>query len=431
MLEGRGSFNVYSAGASGPIVLCIHGGGYTGLTWSLLAEKMKGSCRMVAPDLRGHGLTTTRDGSHDDPDFSRDTMAGDIVALWQAIFGGADAAAPPPTVLVGHSMGGALAVWAASTHVGGGIPGVEGVCVIDVVEGTALAALPYMVGVLEARPASFASQEEAIAWALRSGMCKSKEAACISVPAQVVRQQAGEQGSGHGTGGSSGESSAPRAAPVLLASLAEEGEEGKEGEEEGEDEGEGSRGGEGGGGASCGNGAAAAAAAAAAATPAAAPGTPSGMLPPPPRPRAHAGGESILFSSAPTTTSAAAATAGVDGSVERWVWRTNLMASQPCWKGWYQGLSDAFLALTAPKLLLLAGSDRLDKSLTIGQMQGKFQLALLPMAGHAVHEDEAARAADALSGFMTRFRVGLPPVALPRHQAGTERVLPVVAGPMH
>lgn len=37
-----------------------------------------------------------------------------------------------------------------------------------------------------------------------------------------------------------------------------------------------------------------------------------------------------------------------------------------------------------PKMLLLAGTDRLDKVLTIGQMQGKFQLAVLPMAGHAI-----------------------------------------------
>lgn len=29
-------------------------------------------------------------------------------------------------------------------------------------------------------------------------------------------------------------------------------------------------------------------------------------------------------------------------------------------------------------------ADRLDKSLTIGQMQGKFQLVLMPTAGHAI-----------------------------------------------
>jgi hypothetical protein len=44
-----------------------------------------------------------------------------------------------------------------------------------------------------------------------------------------------------------------------------------------------------------------------------------------------------------------------DGS---WQWRTNLAASSPYWRGWYEGLSDAFLALPVPKMLLLAGTDR-------------------------------------------------------------------------
>jgi predicted alpha/beta hydrolase family esterase len=44
-----------------------------------------------------------------------------------------------PTVLVGHSMGGALAVHAGS---GKQIAGLEGVVVVDVVEGTALGECP-------------------------------------------------------------------------------------------------------------------------------------------------------------------------------------------------------------------------------------------------------------------------------------------------
>ena len=32
--------------------------------------------------------------------------------------------------------------------------------------------------------------------------------------------------------------------------------------------------------------------------------------------------------------------------------------------------------------------DRLDTPLTVGQMQGKFQLTVLPQAGHAIHEDQ-------------------------------------------
>ena len=36
------------------------------------------------------------------------------------------------------------------------------------------------------------------------------------------------------------------------------------------------------------------------------------------------------------------------------------------------------------RLLMLAGTDRLDKELMIGQMQGKFQMVVLPASGHCV-----------------------------------------------
>lgn len=58
------------------------------------------------------------------------------------------------------------------------------------------------------------------------------------------------------------------------------------------------------------------------------------------------------------------------GSDKPWVWRTNLGATQPFWENWFVGLSKKFLAGKGGKLLLLAGTDRLDTELTIGQMQG-------------------------------------------------------------
>jgi protein phosphatase methylesterase 1 len=63
-------------------------------------------------------------------------------------------------------------------------------------------------------------------------------------------------------------------------------------------------------------------------------------------------------------------------------WRTDLAKTRPFWEGtdvpslyyadsdWFKGLSGKFLASRAGKLLLLAGTDRLDKPLMIGQMQG-------------------------------------------------------------
>jgi pimeloyl-ACP methyl ester carboxylesterase len=66
------------------------------------------------------------------------TMMRDIVEIWKALFGSSSSSSDServPTLLVGHSMGGALAVWAAATKE---IAGLDGVVVIDVVEGTAL-----------------------------------------------------------------------------------------------------------------------------------------------------------------------------------------------------------------------------------------------------------------------------------------------------
>lgn len=40
------------------------------------------------------------------------------------------------------------------------------------------------------------------------------------------------------------------------------------------------------------------------------------------------------------------------------------------WPGWFQGLSSKFLSSSPAKMLLLAGIDRLDTDLTVGQMQG-------------------------------------------------------------
>lgn len=64
-------------------------------------------------------------------------------------------------VLVGHSMGGAIAARAASLNL---LPNLAGLIVIDVVEGTAMAALNSMHQILENRPNQFDSLDNAIQW---------------------------------------------------------------------------------------------------------------------------------------------------------------------------------------------------------------------------------------------------------------------------
>ena len=57
--------------------------------------------------------------------------------------------------------------------------------------------------------------------------------------------------------------------------------------------------------------------------------------------------------------------------------KTNLMASKKYWNDWFIGLTKSFLSIKVPKTLMLAGIERMDKDLTIAQMQGKYKLSFL------------------------------------------------------
>ena len=63
-------------------------------------------------------------------------------------------------LIVGHSVGGAVAVHVASTSK---LP-VIGVVVVDLVEGSALASMSHIKTTLETRPSKFLCQEDAVEW---------------------------------------------------------------------------------------------------------------------------------------------------------------------------------------------------------------------------------------------------------------------------
>ncbi|AEO70378.1 carboxylesterase-mitochondrial 37S ribosomal protein YmS2 [Thermothielavioides terrestris NRRL 8126] len=100
--------------------------------------------------------------------------------------------------------------------------------------------------------------------------------------------------------------------------------------------------------------------------------------------------------------SARASVPGLLTAGKPWRWRTDLAKTQPFWEGWFDGLSKKFLAGRGGKMLLLAGTDRLDTELTIGQMQGKYALQVFPEAGHFIHEDLPEKTAIALVDFHRR-----------------------------
>ena len=55
---------------------------------------------------------------------------------------------------------------------------------------------------------------------------------------------------------------------------------------------------------------------------------------------------------------------------------------------WFKGLTNSFLSIRVPKILMLAEKERMDKELTIAQMQGKFRATVLHNVGHYMQEDD-------------------------------------------
>ncbi|XP_037568516.1 protein phosphatase methylesterase 1-like isoform X1 [Dermacentor silvarum] len=348
------TFRVYTKGSQGPLLLLLHGGGYSGLTWALFSNEICHivECQVAALDIRGHGETVTSN----EMDLSADTLSNDVGNVYNAMY--PDESRQPPVVLIGHSMGGAVAVHAAYKGV---IPNLIGLIVIDVVEGTALEALQNMQSFLRGRPSSFKSLEYAIEWCVRSGQVRNLESARVSMPSQLKNAKTGEPATKC--------LPATSTSPVSFNSS----------------------------------------------------GLPANDAAPRSIPRADQIPE--IPEESPTEESMPPQSSFTDfrqpspvcsDDAPKFVWRIDLSGTEEYWKGWFAGLSSLFLSVPAPKLLLLAGVDRLDKDLTIGQMQGKFQMQVLPQCGHAVHEDVPGKVAEAVANFLVRNKFAEPTSNFPQ-----------------
>ncbi|XP_014252849.1 protein phosphatase methylesterase 1 isoform X2 [Cimex lectularius] len=175
-LEINGNtFRVYIKGDTGPALVLIHGGGFSALSWSLLVASLDEmvECKVLAVDLRGHGDTFTTN----DNELSIDVLANDVVEVINTSL-----PENTPVVLIGHSLGGSIAIHAGHHP---NLNSLIGLVIIDVVEGTALGALSSMQNILRGRPQSFNSIEEAIRWSVQSGHLKNLDSARISMPGQI------------------------------------------------------------------------------------------------------------------------------------------------------------------------------------------------------------------------------------------------------
>lgn len=351
------TFRVYECGTEGPVIFFLHGGGYSALSWALLSSHLCElvHCRCIAVDLRGHGDTSTDSNN----DLSAEILSSDVGAVIKALF--EDEA--PPVILIGHSMGGAIAVHTAVQEL---VPTLAGLVVIDVVEGTAMEALSSMQSFLRGRPSSFKSLEEAIEWSVRSGQVRNLDSARVSIVGQVKSVDTGETATCELQKVEMKEMPCNDISETIIE---EEGEEGEENENSENTD--------------------------------VSPSKTSPKSPVSSPISSHViRGDSIESSVDPPPKP--------KNLSHRYTWRIDLSKTDKYWTGWFKGLSEKFLSCNIPKLLLLAGVDRLDKDLTIGQMQGKFQMQVLPQCGHAVHEDVPDKVADVLATFLVRHKMATP-----------------------
>jgi pimeloyl-ACP methyl ester carboxylesterase len=96
--------------ASAPGVLLLHGLASTAWSWAPVARRLRRVARVVAMDLRGHGLSDAP--THG---YAPDTLAGDAIAVAEGagLLPAPDDAAAGPFVVAGIGYGAIIAAWAA------------------------------------------------------------------------------------------------------------------------------------------------------------------------------------------------------------------------------------------------------------------------------------------------------------------------------
>uniref|UniRef100_A0A8C6S5B5 Protein phosphatase methylesterase 1 n=1 Tax=Neogobius melanostomus TaxID=47308 RepID=A0A8C6S5B5_9GOBI len=311
--DSRDVFRIYKAGNDGPLLVLLHGGGHSGLSWAVFTTAIASRviCRVLAMDLRGHGRYFPRSNVN-----LWSKHIHDVANVIRACYG----ETPPPVVLIGHGVGGAIAVHTASNML---VPNTVGLVAIDVVEGSAMEALHSIQNFLKLRPKSFQSMEHAIEWSVKSGQIRNLESARVSMTGQIKRCEVEETDS---------VDSAPELASPLPDVVVEHNKE---------------------------------------------------------------------FFDQTYVNDKENAAVDVSPSEDQpsvYEWRIDLSKSEKYWDGWFRGLPTSFSAATY----------RLDRELTIGQMQGRFMMQVLPPCGHAVQEDRPEKVAEAVASFLLRHKFAEP-----------------------
>ena len=125
------------------------------MTFAALAKHLKLTSTVVAFDFRGHG----KHFRDNETDLSEETLVRDSVEVIRYV---ATKYPDRSIIMVGHSMGGSIATKTTAKilkdySTENWTRQIQGLFVIDVVEGSAMDALPFMENIVLSRPPEFKS----------------------------------------------------------------------------------------------------------------------------------------------------------------------------------------------------------------------------------------------------------------------------------
>lgn len=137
------------------------------MSFAALARFLKDKHVLVSFDFRGHG----ENYSDNDSDLSEETLIKDTIEVTKHV---CSQYSDRSIIMVGHSMGGSIATKTTARihkdfHHEEWTKQIQGLFVIDVVEGTAMDALPFMENIVLSRPPEFKSIQSVIQWGIKTG----------------------------------------------------------------------------------------------------------------------------------------------------------------------------------------------------------------------------------------------------------------------
>ncbi|KAF9550003.1 hypothetical protein EC957_002064 [Mortierella hygrophila] len=179
-----------------PVIVLIHGAGHCARSFALVAQALHAShnlslhARILCPDLRGHGETT----SDDQTNLDLENLAQDLETLLLSLYGDNDGRyldkagkeigrGPPNIHLIGHSMGGSIVTEVAYRN---RVPNISSLFVLDMAEANGHAAPRAIRAWCEARPPVCRTITQAIKWGVESGTVRNILSARISFPGMIA-----------------------------------------------------------------------------------------------------------------------------------------------------------------------------------------------------------------------------------------------------